>query len=247
MQAIHHGFDRDAFIRNPDPLPRDVEEKLHAIGESPKLLFVSHYNYYRNFETLIRALPLLRSRMPGRSPKLLLTCHLQPGKNPGIYNPSAAAELIRELNAQDSVVELGPVRYEQLHRLYARADVYVTPAYTETFAHPLVEAMASGVPVVASDLEVHREICGDAASYFPKFSPEVSSERIAHVLLSPETATVNVTNWDRARAPVLLESSRGKNTGRLRDSRVVSPQGSRHCRDRGNGAPFLKAAAWLCG
>jgi glycosyltransferase involved in cell wall biosynthesis len=70
------------------------------------------------------------------------------------------------------VVELGAIPYQQLHRLYARADIYVTPAYTETFAHPVVEAMASGVPVVASDLPVHREICGEAAIYFERFCPE---------------------------------------------------------------------------
>jgi len=50
--------------------------------------------------------------------------------------------------------------------------MYVTPAYAESFAHPLVEAMSSGLPVIASDLPVHREICGDAALYFPRFSPD---------------------------------------------------------------------------
>ena len=32
--------------------------------------------------------------------------------------------------------------------------------------------MSSGLPIVASDLPVHREICEDAAVYFPRFSPE---------------------------------------------------------------------------
>jgi glycosyltransferase involved in cell wall biosynthesis len=67
-------------------------------------------------------------------------------------------------------VELGAVPYTLLHHVYRSSDIYVTPAYTETFAHPLVEAMSSGLPVVASDLAVHREICGDAATYFERFS-----------------------------------------------------------------------------
>jgi len=47
--------------------------------------------------------------------------------------------------------------------------------------------MASGIPVVASDLAVHREICGEAAVYFPRFSAEALAEKILHVALSPET------------------------------------------------------------
>ena len=82
------------------------------------------------------------------------------------------------------VVELGAIPYRQLHQLYRRADVYVTPAYTETFAHPLVEAMSSGLPVVASDLPVHREICGDAALYFPRFSAQGLADRVVEMALS---------------------------------------------------------------
>ena len=189
IQAIHHGFDCEAFTRDPTALPAQVEEKLRAAEGSIKLLFVSHYNYYRNFETLIRALPLLRDRCGGRAVKLLLTCKLAAGENPGSYHPEAAAKLVRELGVRGEVVELGAIRYAQLHQLYRRADIYVTPAYTETFAHPLVEAMASGLPVVASDLPVHREICGDGAVYFPRFSPQRLSERVAQLALSPEMSS----------------------------------------------------------
>ena len=40
-----------------------------------------------------------------------------------------------------------------------------------------IEAMASGVPVVASDLPVHREVCGQAALYFQRFSAEELAEQ----------------------------------------------------------------------
>lgn len=186
--AIHHGFDKDAFVRDSSPLALEVEEKLGAAEKSLKLLFVSHYNYYRNFETLIRGLPLLRHRMGDRPVKLLLTCRLAAGTNPGSYRPEVAAALVKKLGVSDMVLELGAIPYRQLHRLYARADVYVTPAYSETFAHPLVEAMASGVPVIASDLPVHREICGEAAAYFPRFSEEALADTVMFVAGSPETS-----------------------------------------------------------
>lgn len=186
--AIHHGFDPESFTRDSTPLSAEVEQKLEAAPGALKLLFVSHYNYYRNFETLIRALPLLRDRMPDRAIKLLLTTNLAAGKNPGAYRPEGAAELVKKLGVSDMVLELGAIPYRQLHRLYARADVYVTPAYTETFAHPVVEAMASGLPVVASDLPVHREIGGEAALYFDRFSADELATTVARLAQSPETS-----------------------------------------------------------
>lgn len=185
--AVYHGFDSEAFTRGAGPLASQLEALLQAADGYFKLLFVSHYNYYRNFETLIRALPLLRDGVAGRPVKLLLTCRFTAGENPGTYRPEAAAELVRGLGVSDMIVELGAIPYRQLHQVYARADAYVTPAYTETFAHPLVEAMASGVPVVASDIAVHREICGDAGSYFPRFSAEALAAAILEIGRSPKT------------------------------------------------------------
>ena len=179
--ALHHGFDKDTFARDCSPLPEQAQLRLDAVADCLKILFVSHYNYYRNFETLIHALPLLRHRLAGRKACLLLTCHLAPGLNPGTYKPDYAKQLIRDLAVSEMVVELGPIPYHQLHHVYAQADIYATAAYAETFAHPLVEAMATGVPVVASDIPVHREICGDGALYFERFSPEALVESILQI------------------------------------------------------------------
>lgn len=187
VRAIHHGFDRDAFFRESIPLAAEIEGKLNHAEGTLRLLFVSHYNYYRNFETLIRALPLLRQLLPNRAVTLLLTCKLSAGENPGDYRPKTAAKLVKDLGVDEMVVELGAIPYGQLHLLYSRADIYVTPAYTETFAHPLVEAMASGAPVAASDLAVHQEICGDAAAYFPRFSADSLAGTVARLAQSPET------------------------------------------------------------
>jgi glycosyltransferase involved in cell wall biosynthesis len=199
VRTIHHGFDQEAFCRDSSPLSEQIEQKLGSVEGSLKLLFVSHYNYYRNFETLLRALPLLQDRLPERSVKILLTCKLLDGENPGAYRPGGTASLVRELGISDMVVELGAIPYHQLHRLYRRADVYVTPAYTETFAHPLVEAMASGLPVVASDLPVHREICGDAAVYFSRFDSEALAACVQQVAQPETSGRMVVAGRERSR------------------------------------------------
>ncbi len=143
--------------------------------------FVSHYNYYRNFETLLRAMPLLNRRLKARKVKLYLTCRLNSRDNPGSYKTQAAASLLTDMRGSCDIVEMGSIPYRSLHHLYRACHIYVTPAYAESFAHPLVEAMSSGLPVVASDLPVHREICGRAAVYFPPFSAEDLATAVARV------------------------------------------------------------------
>jgi glycosyltransferase involved in cell wall biosynthesis len=181
VKTIHHGFDHERFHHSAESLSSDLRLRLDAPHDTLLLLFVSHYNYYRNFETLLRAIPIIQQRLGTRPVKLLLTCKFESEKNPGAYKSNAAAALVDKLNIADHVLQLGAVPYEALAGLYALSHIYVTPAYTETFAHPLVEAMASGLPVVASDIPVHREVCGGAAVYFERFSHEELAKQVVQL------------------------------------------------------------------
>ncbi|MFZ0230393.1 MAG: glycosyltransferase family 1 protein, partial [Mycobacterium sp.] len=184
---IPHGFDQGAFFGDQDPLPAETQARLADGAEDLRLLFVSHYNYYRNFETLFRAIPILKEQLRGKV-KLFLTCRLNSEENPGSYSTDAASALARDLAAQNDIVELGAIPYNSLHHVYRACQIYVTPAYAESFGHPLVEAMASGLPIVASDLTVHREICEGAALYFERFSPQALAECVMRVQQSSELA-----------------------------------------------------------
>jgi glycosyltransferase involved in cell wall biosynthesis len=186
--SVHHGFDSDAFTKDVTPLPSQIQVQLDEGKDALRLLFVSHYNYYRNFETLFRAMPILRSRLKGKKVKLFLTCRLNANENPGTYRADSAASLANKLRESQDIVELGAIPYRSLHHLYRACNIYVTPAYAESFAHPLIESMSSGLPVVASYLPVHREICDDAAIYFDRFSPDALADEIARIHESPELA-----------------------------------------------------------
>ena len=63
-------------------------------------------------------------------------------------------------------------------KLYQENDIFVFPSLVESFGHPLVEAMASGLPIIASDIPVHREICADAAVYFDPLDPDDLADKI---------------------------------------------------------------------
>ena len=67
----------------------------------------------------------------------------------------------------DGVRALGHVDDAQLARLYAGATALCFPSLAEGFGLPVLEAMAAGTAVVASDLEVLREVAGDAALFVP--------------------------------------------------------------------------------
>ena len=105
--SVHHGFDADSFTRDATPLPAEVQEQLEQHQDALRLLFVSHYNYYRNFETLFRAIPILRGRLRAKKVKLFLTCRLNSAENPGTYRADSAATLASELRGSHDIIELG--------------------------------------------------------------------------------------------------------------------------------------------
>jgi glycosyltransferase involved in cell wall biosynthesis len=74
---------------------------------------------------------------------------------------------IQRLGLTDTVERLGYVEAAALPSLYRRARAFVMPSHWEGFGLPLLEAMASGTPIVASDIPVHREVAARAATYAP--------------------------------------------------------------------------------
>jgi glycosyltransferase involved in cell wall biosynthesis len=84
------------------------------------------------------------------------------------------------------LVSLGGIPYPELPGAYAEHDVFVFPSVSETFGHPLVEAMAAGIPIVAADTLTCREICGPAALYHSPYDPEHLAQCIRELDADPE-------------------------------------------------------------
>jgi glycosyltransferase involved in cell wall biosynthesis len=144
-----------------------------------RFLVLSHYNYFRNFETVFRAMAKLRELCPDSPFELHLTTQLRPGLRLGGYDTTRAYRLIDQLGIRDLVRTLGAVPYDDLPGVYGSVHAVICPAYTESFSHTVVEAMALRVPVIASDIAVHREVAADAAVFF---SPLDASELAARCL-----------------------------------------------------------------
>lgn len=154
-----------------------------------RLLHVSVYSEQKNLKTLLSATRILEGRGK-RAWELRLTAGIR-AVPPGPAHPNLERERreIEELEGRGVVTDLGPRPYKDLPELYRGSDIFVFPSYTESFGHPMVEAMASGVPVVAADTPTNREVCGDAAVYFETFSPEACAEAVQRVAESPDLAS----------------------------------------------------------
>lgn len=77
------------------------------------------------------------------------------------------ADLARQLGLEESIVVLPSLDRETLAGVYRRATLVVQPSDREGFGLPLVEALACGTPVIASDIPVLRETGGRATAYCP--------------------------------------------------------------------------------
>jgi glycosyltransferase involved in cell wall biosynthesis len=92
--------------------------------------------------------------------------------------------LFRELGISNQVAQQA-VSDSELPRVYSNALLLIYPSRYEGFGLPLVEAMASGVPILASDTEINREIAQDVANYFPTGNVSALVEGIQAILADP--------------------------------------------------------------
>ena len=76
----------------------------------------------------------------------------------------------------------------ELAAVYRRAALVLVPSDAEGFGLPVIEALAAGTPVLASDLPVLREVGGAAASYAPVADVDAWAERVRELLTERRAA-----------------------------------------------------------
>jgi glycosyltransferase involved in cell wall biosynthesis len=155
VQVVSEGFDVDTFAAMPvsgEAVPRGLE--------SPYLLWVGDMRPYKNLERVLTA--FARIRKPGMSLAVV-------GKTDARFYP-AILETTQRLGLAGSVRFLGYVSDSELACLYRHAVALVFASLYEGFGLPPLEAMASGCPVIASDVTSVPEVCADAALYVDPYS-----------------------------------------------------------------------------
>jgi glycosyltransferase involved in cell wall biosynthesis len=152
----------------------------HTKGGAVTLLYTSLYAEHKNVGTLLRALQELI--------KDGVDCRLLTPADPEWQGPGRSAtwqcdaETTRDPELRRHLEFTGVLGGEAMARLYTRADIFVYPSIIESFGHPLLEAMAAGLPVVAADAPINRELCADSAIYFNPYDAADCARQIRRVI-----------------------------------------------------------------
>ena len=105
-----------------------------------------------------------------------------------------------KLQLQKRVHLLGEIEPQDVWKLLSISNVFVFPSIYESMGLAIVEAMSSGLPVIASDIPAIRETMGDAGILVPADSGKEIAKAVQKILDSPELArTMSEKSFKRAR------------------------------------------------
>jgi len=95
-------------------------------------------------------------------------------------------ERIKKSEFANDIILAGQVGFGDLGKIYQGASAFVFPSLYEGFGIPILEAFASGVPVICANNSSLPEVAGEAALYFKNNNPQDLAMQIEKILLSKE-------------------------------------------------------------
>ena len=168
VHRVYLGVDEE--FRTQELVPKELRGNY--------ILFVGGVEANKNVLRLLEAFSTL-------NPKLSTLKLIMPGSqfvDTTKVETKMIRERVRDFNLEDSVEFPGFVPQKELIELYRNALVFVYPSYYEGFGFPVLEAMASGTPVVSSNASSLPEVGGDAVAYVDPFDVGGIAKEIERVL-----------------------------------------------------------------
>lgn len=170
IEVIYEAADERFKLLSDDEI-RAIRDKFNL--NFPFILYVGGLAPHKNLTILIKA--FYKAKLKGIDHKLVIA-----GKKRWKYKE--IFDSIDALHLQDDVIFTGYVPDESLPGLYNAADLFVYPSLYEGFGLPILEAMACGCPVIASNSSSLTEILGDAGILFNPYDVNELTKSICIVL-----------------------------------------------------------------
>lgn len=174
IRVVHLGVDLDRFS-NAGP------RNNPAIGSPSTILNVGRLLPSKNQDTLVRAFALLKR-------KIDTPCRLMIVGSDFNNQLHALRHLAESLGVQNDVTITGFRSHDEIPQVYATASLYVHPSLVESFGFPVIEAMASGVPVIVSNKTCLPEISGGAGIVVEGTDVQELAAAMARVLTDTDLA-----------------------------------------------------------
>ncbi len=144
-----------------------------------RILTLSAYYKHKNLEIIPRVASEISKIRKELDFEFVLTL---PQDDPGLLRIRSIAQ---HLMVADRINNVGPIPVAEGPALYESCHLCFLPSLLETSSANYPEAMAMGRPIVTTDLRFSRDVCGDAAEYYPAMEPAEAARSIVHLLDSP--------------------------------------------------------------
>lgn len=129
----------------------EARQHLGIDLDTKMVVYVGRFDPRKGIETLVRAVDQLQSAKCDRDLRLVIGGGSRPGRSDG-QERDRIAGIVNRLGMESFTEFPGRISDDDLPIYYAAADVVVVPSHYEPFGLVAIEAMASGTPVVASDV-----------------------------------------------------------------------------------------------
>ncbi len=179
IEVVHNAIDERFWNRPDEGDVSRVRERYQLTSRF--VLYVGNIKPHKNLVRLIEAFDLVRRR--GLDDVKLLIIGDEISKLPALRRAVQSHKLHKQVRF------LGYVNDETLAILYRLASAFAFPSLYEGFGLPALEAMASGTPVVTSNLSSLPEVTGGAAVLVDPYDVEAIADGLIRVLTDPVLAT----------------------------------------------------------
>lgn len=166
-----------------------------------KFFYPTHPAPHKGFDILFKILRLLKE--DGSNIVLYTTIE----HNDWPEGVSEYEKDIQKLDLQENVVFMGRISQKHIIGMYKDFDAMLYPSLCESFGFSMIEALDAGIPVVAADTPVNREILGEAAIYYSPLNPfegyhavkKVINNQISKSLIKKGKKRVESFDWSWGR------------------------------------------------